>query len=59
MDSRLQNGTFIYKQAKKEGRAGLSLTNGDFQITNEMRQMEMEFLDYKRDSGFAIHLVVI
>ncbi len=37
-------------------RAGISLTKRDFQITNEKREGEGGFLDYKRDFRFTIHL---
>ena len=36
-------------------RAGISLTKRDFQITNEKREGEGGFLDYKRDFRFTIH----
>ena len=55
MDFCLQNGKFIYKQGKMGARAGISLTKRDFQITNEKREGEGGFLDYKRDFRFTIH----
>ena len=39
-------------------RAGISLTKRDFQITNEKREGEGGFLDYKRDFRFTIHLKI-
>ena len=59
MDFCLQNGKFIYKQGKMGARAGISLTKRDFQITNEKREGEGGFLDYKRDFRFTIHHKVI
>ena len=42
-----------------KARAGNSLTKWDFQITNKTDWVEMGFLNYKRESRFTIHQIVI
>jgi len=58
MDFYVQNGKFNYKHRKQVVGVGNSHTKWEFQITNEIWEGEMGFLDYKRESRFTIHQVI-